>query len=80
MYIDVTFAEAQPKEESKDDSTQLIQLKMKPYTPAIYSNTVLFSTFKPDEICAIVSQALQEHNDVKVSMSNKKWKMDYTAS
>lgn len=82
VYVDVTFSDAQlaQKEESKDSTTKLIQLKMKPYTPEVFSNTVLFSTLKPDEICAIVSQALQEHCDIKVAISSKKWKFEYTST
>ena len=41
---------------------------------------MVFSTFKPDEICDVISQTLQDASDVKVNMSDKKWKMEYELS
>lgn len=80
VYVDVTYAEdAQKMEESKEGSN-VVQLRMKPWKQDIFSNTVLFSTYKPDEICDTISQALQDTSDVKVHMSDKKWKMDYELS
>jgi hypothetical protein len=49
---------------------------MEPYKQEIYSNTVLFSTYKPDEISHAIMTGLEE-KDINVAMSSKKWKMEY---
>lgn len=80
IFVDATYTDesVQKQEESKETSAQVVKLRMEPFEQAVHSNTVLFSTFKPDEICEIIAAELQEKKDAKVTMSDKKWKLSYT--